>query len=71
MENDRKHGINTHTSLDDIDWEGEQQSPHKDDGAKFRVGRLLGVIFLTCVALAVISFLVDWFVIGPLEGRIL
>ncbi len=32
--------------------------------------RLLGVIFLVVVALAVVSAIVDWLVLGPLEGRV-
>lgn len=36
---------------------------------KFHVWRLLGVIFLVCVTLAVAAALVDWVIIGPLEGR--
>lgn len=36
---------------------------------KFRGWRLLGVILAVVVVLAIVSFLVDWAVIGPLEGR--
>lgn len=36
---------------------------------KFRGWRLLGVIMAVVIVLAVVSFLVDWAVIGPLEGR--
>ena len=36
---------------------------------KFRGWRLLGVIMSVVLLLAVISFVVDWMVIGPLEGR--
>ena len=43
----------------------EQQS----DETKFHGWRLLGVIFAVVVVLAVISAVVDWVVIGPLEGR--
>ncbi len=32
--------------------------------------RLLGVIFLIVVALAVVSAIVDWLVLGPLQGRV-
>ena len=39
------------------------------DERKFHGWRLLGVCALVIVALAVISALVDWWVIGPLEGR--
>ena len=37
---------------------------------RFRGWRLVGVIFCVVVALAVISAIVDWVVIGPLEGRV-
>ena len=37
---------------------------------KFRGWRLLGVIMAVVLLLAVISFIVDWMVIGPLEGRV-
>lgn len=37
---------------------------------KFHGWRLLGVITTVVVLLAVIAFLVDWIVIGPLEGRV-
>jgi hypothetical protein len=36
---------------------------------KFHGWRLLGVIFLVIVALAGVSAVVDWLVLGPLEGR--
>ncbi len=36
---------------------------------KFRGWRLLGVIMAVVIVLALVSFLVDWAVIGPLEGR--
>ena len=36
---------------------------------KFRGWRLLGVVALVVVLLAVASAVVDWLVIGPLEGR--
>lgn len=42
-----------------------------DDGRKFRGWRLLGIIFIVVVVLAVISGVVDWLVIGPLDGRVL
>lgn len=51
-------------------------SPAPDDSSapaaerKFHLWRLLGVIALVIVALGVVSFLVDWFVIGPLRGRV-
>jgi len=37
---------------------------------RFRGWRLIGVIVGVVVLLAIISFLVDWAVIGPLEGRV-
>ena len=40
-------------------------TPLRQDG-----WRLLGIIMLVCVGLAVISAVVDWAVIGPLEGRV-
>ena len=43
--------------------------PGPDPNRPFRGWRLLGVIFLVVVALAVVSAVVDWLVIGPLEGR--
>ena len=45
----------------------QPQAPERDE--KFHVWRLLGVIFLVCVALAGASIIVDWIIIGPLEGR--
>ena len=49
--------------------EEQAQSQHEDD-VKFHGWRLLGIIFIVCVVLAGISALVDWMVIGPLEGRV-
>ncbi|MEM7220033.1 MAG: hypothetical protein AAF515_16830 [Pseudomonadota bacterium] len=37
---------------------------------RFHGWRLLGAIFIVVVVLAVVSAIVDWAVIGPLEGRI-
>ena len=37
---------------------------------RFRGWHLLGVVFSLVVLLALISALVDWMVIGPLEGRV-
>jgi hypothetical protein len=42
----------------------------EDDGRKFHGWRLLAVIIGVCVVIAVISGVIDWLVIGPLEGRI-
>jgi hypothetical protein len=36
---------------------------------QFRGWRLIGVIMCVVVVLAIISAIVDWAVIGPLEGR--
>lgn len=43
--------------------------PH-DDEKKFHGWRLLAVIAGVVLVLAAISFVVDWIVIGPLEGRV-
>ena len=37
---------------------------------QFHGWRLLGVIIGVAVLLAIISFVIDWMVIGPLEGRV-
>ena len=47
----------------------EELPPAPDKEEKFHVWRLLGIIFVVCVTLAVASILVDWAIIGPLEGR--
>jgi hypothetical protein len=44
-------------------------APEREEEEKFHLWRLLGVIFLVCVVLAVASAIVDWAIIGPLEGR--
>jgi hypothetical protein len=49
--------------------EEQDQAPEGEE--TFHVWRLLGVIGLICVVLAIASFIVDWAVIGPLEGRVL
>ncbi len=36
---------------------------------KFHGWRLVGFIFIVCVVVAIASAVVDWVVIGPLEGR--
>jgi len=41
------------------------------DEKKFRGWRLLGILALIVISLAIVAFLVDWIVIGPLEGRVL
>lgn len=40
------------------------------DEKSFRGWRLLGILIGVVVLLAVIAFVVDWMVIGPLEGRV-
>lgn len=47
----------------------DEQPPAPDTEEKFHVWRLLGVIGLVVVVLAVTAALVDWAIIGPLEGR--
>ena len=37
---------------------------------RFHGWRLLGVISLVVLLLAGIAFIIDWAVIGPLEGRV-
>ena len=37
---------------------------------KFHGWRLLGAIMVVIALLALVSFVVDWVVIGPLEGRV-
>ena len=51
---------------------GETRRYETDEHAekRFRGWRLIGVIFGVVVVLALVSFLVDWAVIGPLEGRV-
>ncbi len=44
---------------------------HSNESPKqFRGWRLIGAIMCVVVVLAVVSFIVDWMVIGPLEGRV-
>jgi hypothetical protein len=38
---------------------------------KFHLRRLLGFIFVVILVLAIASAVIDWAVIGPLEGRVL
>jgi hypothetical protein len=49
----------------------EEQKHAPDTEETFHVWRLLGIIAIVCVVLAIASFLVDWTVIGPIEGRVL
>jgi hypothetical protein len=52
----------------------DETNEHGDNGGAeekaFRGWRLLGVIMCVVLVLAIISFVVDWLVIGPLEGRV-
>jgi hypothetical protein len=41
-----------------------------DQGKQFRGWRLLGVLAVVILVLAATSFIIDWVVIGPLEGRV-
>ena len=47
----------------------EAQPPAPEKEEQFHIWRLLGIIFLVCVSLAAASIIVDWAIIGPLEGR--
>lgn len=46
------------------------EHPRTDSDTKFHGWRLLGVIAIVVVVLAIVSLVVDWAVIGPLEGRV-
>lgn len=46
----------------------EKQPEHPEK--RFHGWRLLGFIMSVIVLLALVSALVDWMVIGPLEGRV-
>jgi len=48
--------------------EPQPDSPNPEE-KQFHGWRLIGVILLVVIGLAVISAVVDWLVIGPLEGR--
>ena len=45
------------------------QLPMENDERQFHGWRLIGVIMIVIVVLAAVSFVIDWAVIGPLEGR--
>lgn len=49
--------------------EETEHSPH-DEETKFRGWRLLGFIMIVVVVIAVVAAVVDYVVIGPLDGRI-
>lgn len=53
---------------DELPTEQPTRSEHAEPRS-FHGWRLLGVIFLVILVIAVISAAVDWWVIGPLEGR--
>ena len=48
----------------------EHIPPSSEDEPRFRGGRLLAIWAVVIVALALVSAVVDWFVLGPLTGRI-
>ena len=54
-------------ALEDPQTTIDHDSPEPE--RKFHGWRLLGIIALVCVAIAIASAIVDWLVIGPLEGR--
>ena len=47
----------------------EQNQSFNDDSVRFHGWRLVGIIFVVCVLIATVAVVVDWAVIGPLEGR--
>ncbi|MFL2518878.1 MAG: hypothetical protein ACJ0Q8_08420 [Candidatus Azotimanducaceae bacterium] len=47
--------------------EPEKRPPEQ----KFYLGRLLGFIFVVFLTVAIAAAIIDWAVIGPLEGRAL
>jgi hypothetical protein len=51
----------------------DEQSPESHSNPErehhFHGWRLLGIVLAVVVALAIVSAVVDWVVIGPLEGR--
>ncbi len=48
----------------------EPNESSNDTQAKFHGWRLLGIIILVVLVIAGISAVIDYFVIGPLDGRI-
>jgi len=48
----------------------DQTDPVAKPEKQFHGWRLLGVIGIVVLVLAIVSFVVDWVVIGPLEGRV-
>jgi hypothetical protein len=57
------------TSLKNNTQTNRAMHPDKRQETRFHGWRLIGVILIVIVILAVVSFVVDWVVIGPLEGR--
>ena len=49
--------------------QSDEQNDSNQPETRFHGWRLLGFIMSVVVVLALISLLVDWMVIGPLEGR--
>jgi hypothetical protein len=49
--------------------EETEHSPH-DEETRFRGWRLLGFIMGVVVVIAIVAAIVDYMVIGPLDGRI-
>ncbi len=47
-----------------------QTAPPDHGPKRFHGWRLLGVLGIVIFVLVVVSFVVDWIVIGPLEGRV-
>lgn len=47
----------------------DPETTHATDTKRFHGWRLLAVILTVVVVLAAVSAIVDWLVIGPLEGR--
>ncbi|MBV1905700.1 MAG: hypothetical protein KUG75_06455 [Pseudomonadales bacterium] len=58
------------TSSNQFDAIDCQQDRRRDaEAKKFHGWRLLGGILITVVILAICSAVIDWLVIGPLDGR--
>jgi hypothetical protein len=55
----------TETTAEKPRYETDEQADKR-----FLGWRLVGIILGVVVVLALISFVVDWMVIGPLEGRV-
>lgn len=57
------------TDSDNSHPEPQPDSPNGEE-KRFHGWRLIGVILLVVLVLAIVSAVVDWLVIGPLEGRV-